>query len=224
MRKFILLFLISFFIVISAKAQSKISYILKHSGTVSLSVFDSHGNLIKQLVVGKKESSGKHSVKWDGTNMQGKPVKPGKYYAKGIDANLKVKYWMTVGNTEKPPYPTLDGTGDWGGWNPSAVASGGKNWYILFRMQEGEGLLIKVNRKGRIIWKTSVPGDINGYQFPNSIAGGQMAITLDKNYVYVAGTASNIANNFYHPRDGLWRVNKKDGNYLPWENGKLVLW
>lgn len=220
MRKIILLFVASFLAVFSARAQYKISYILKHTGRVSVSIFNSDGYLIKQLLVGKKQSAGKHSLIWDETNIKDKPVKPGKYYIKGIDTNLKVKYWMTVGNTEKPPYPTLDGTGDWGGWNPSAVASDGKNWYILFRMQEGEGLLIKVNQKGRIIWKASVPGEISGYQ----ISGGQMALALTKKYVYVAGTASNFANNYYHPRDGLWRVQRKDGNYVPWGNGKLVLW
>lgn len=51
-----------------------------------------------------------------------------------------------------------------------------------------------------------------------------MALAIGKKYLYVAGTQEGPKNNYVHPQDGLWRVKKQDGYYVPWSNGKVVLW
>ena len=181
------------------------SYEIAQPGTVSVSVYSDVGEMVRQLVVGGKQEPGTYEVAWDGRDDAGKPLPPGTYSWKGVCADLGVTYHMTVGNTGNPPYRNLDGTGSWGGWNPSSVATDGEHWYLLSRMEEGEGLLMKVDRDGAVLWKTMVPGEINGFQF----TGGQMAVACDESSVYVVGTKAGFARAMAQPQEGLWRVTRE---------------
>lgn len=59
-------------------SQTRISYELQHDGAVQLSIFDSSGRLIRNLVEGH-ESAGIKSVIWDGKDAKGYPVANGIY-------------------------------------------------------------------------------------------------------------------------------------------------
>jgi len=59
-------------------SQTRISYELQHDGAVKLSIFDSSGRLIRNLVEGH-ESAGIKTVIWDGMNDNGYPVANGIY-------------------------------------------------------------------------------------------------------------------------------------------------
>ncbi|MCD4697955.1 MAG: T9SS type A sorting domain-containing protein, partial [Bacteroidales bacterium] len=58
-----------------------ISYRLNVSGRASLKIYDMTGHEIRTLV-NKKQETGKHSVVWDGTTDNGKPVGTGIYFCK----------------------------------------------------------------------------------------------------------------------------------------------
>ncbi len=99
-------FLIAFAPAVTSFAAESyhVSYELKKPGTVSVSVYDAEGRIIKELLVGKRQEAGKQETSWDGTDQDGKPVAPGRYTWKGIAADLGVRYHMTVGNSGNPPY------------------------------------------------------------------------------------------------------------------------
>jgi len=202
-------------------APLKVRYQLNNRGTVSLAVYDAQGVMVRELLTGVTQPAGAHATTWDGLDSQGQPVPAGNYQWKGVCANIRVQYHMTVGNTGQPPYWTSDGKGSWGGWNPSTAASDGENWYLLFRMEEGQPCLIKVDRAGKSLWKTRVPSEVYG----SDIVGGAVAIACGEKYVYIAGTEDSYDPKRFTPtREGLWRVNREDGSHVPWPGGKLVLW
>jgi len=202
-------------------APLKVRYQLNNRGTVSLAVYDAQGVMVRELLTGVTQPAGAHATTWDGLDSQGQPVPAGNYQWKGVRANIRVQYHMTVGNTGQPPYWTSDGKGSWGGWNPSTAASDGENWYLLFRMEEGQPCLIKVDRAGKSLWKTRVPSEVYG----SDIVGGAVAIACGEKYVYIAGTEDSYDPKRFTPtREGLWRVNREDGSHVPWPGGKLVLW
>lgn len=58
--------------------STSISFVLKKSGHVTLTVYDLLGQKIKTLVTGSVQS-GEHKVNWDGTNDEGKRVSSGVY-------------------------------------------------------------------------------------------------------------------------------------------------
>lgn len=56
-----------------------IGYQLENNSTVSISVYDIHGALVKHIAT-KNEVSGSHFVEWDGKNNKGEKVSSGVYY------------------------------------------------------------------------------------------------------------------------------------------------
>lgn len=202
-------------------ADYKIGYEIKNPGGVSLAIYDSHGRMIKEILISKKQEPGKYEAVWDGTDKDGELVPPGTYTWKAISANIKAEYKFSVGNTGDPPYRNREGTGGFGGFNPMGVTIDEEDGiYLLFRQEEGEGLLQRVSRNGILIWQAHVPSDVNGYD-----ATGQTAVTCDKDYVYVVGTRANPEDRFYYrPQEGIWRVDKKSGEHVPWGNNKLVVY
>lgn len=59
-------------------SQTKISYELQQGSAVQLSIFDSSGRLVRNLV-DRYEYAGLYTVTWDGTNANGDPVDNGIY-------------------------------------------------------------------------------------------------------------------------------------------------
>ncbi len=57
----------------------QIKYVIPESGTVTLEVFDIMGQQVLQLV-NEEQAAGSHTVVWDGTGADGKPVLNGVYF------------------------------------------------------------------------------------------------------------------------------------------------
>jgi flagellar hook assembly protein FlgD len=62
-----------------ATPQKSLSFKLNKKATVSVSVYDTSGKLIKTLVKSKVYNSGTQTVQWDGKNAKGQYVKDGAY-------------------------------------------------------------------------------------------------------------------------------------------------
>lgn len=56
-----------------------IAYDVAHAGTVKLHVFDAAGRLVRTLV-DANVPAGRHTVRWDGADDQGRPAASGRYY------------------------------------------------------------------------------------------------------------------------------------------------
>ncbi len=72
--------------------KTKIDYQLQNAERVTIKIYNSQGQMVKQLV-DKYQTMGNYSTSWDGTNSQGERVKTAIYF-----------YTITVGNytqTEK---------------------------------------------------------------------------------------------------------------------------
>ncbi len=59
--------------------ETWIPYSLANNSNVSLTIYDTHGNLVIQQTLGFQKS-GNHSAYWDGRNIHGEPVASGVYY------------------------------------------------------------------------------------------------------------------------------------------------
>jgi len=66
--------------------NTTINYALKQTGLVKVEVYNTSGQMIRQLV-NRELTSGEYSTNWDGTNCNGEPVKGGFYF-----------YQINVGN------------------------------------------------------------------------------------------------------------------------------
>ena len=58
--------------------STSISYVLNKNGMVSLLIYDMRGRLVSTLFEGK-QNSGYHTMDWNGTDGQGRPVSAGPY-------------------------------------------------------------------------------------------------------------------------------------------------
>ena len=59
--------------------STTIAYRLVNSSWVSIDIYDIHGRLVKNLLHGRQQA-GYHTLKWDGTDVQGKSLSSGIYF------------------------------------------------------------------------------------------------------------------------------------------------
>lgn len=78
------------------KSTTSLNYAIPKSGDVKLAIYDTQGRLIRTLVQGV-QSTGTHTVTWDGTDKEGKPVSSGVYIsylqvAGALDAKSQILF------------------------------------------------------------------------------------------------------------------------------------
>jgi photosystem II stability/assembly factor-like uncharacterized protein len=71
------------------RAGTSVTYALSRPGSVTLSVYDIAGRLVRTLESGSKDA-GEHEVRWDGTNASGRPVASGTYFLR-LESEGEVK-------------------------------------------------------------------------------------------------------------------------------------
>jgi hypothetical protein len=59
--------------------SADVSFVIDRQGQVSVNVFNVHGQLVRTLVDQPLEA-GRHEFRWDGTDLNGKPVRSGTYF------------------------------------------------------------------------------------------------------------------------------------------------
>jgi hypothetical protein len=59
-----------------------IGFAVPHQANVTLDVYDVHGRLVRTLIAGDQYTTGRYSVRWDGTNNGGQRVASGIYFAR----------------------------------------------------------------------------------------------------------------------------------------------
>lgn len=110
-----------------------IHYTLPEESNVSLAVFDPQGHLIRTLLKDIHQRKGDNVAFWNGRDQYGDPVSPGAYQIRGVwHPPISLQYLMTIDNPGTPPWPTLDGKGDWLSDEaaPQGVTTDGRNVFI----------------------------------------------------------------------------------------------
>jgi hypothetical protein len=62
--------------------HTRIQFAVPQNVAVDLAVYDTHGQLIKNLVPHQDYSAGKYAIEWDGTNNAGQKVASGVYFCR----------------------------------------------------------------------------------------------------------------------------------------------
>ncbi len=115
-------------ILTAAGKDIPVAYTVKTPGNVSAAIYNSKGNLVRELLRGKPTAAGTHLLKWDGLDRDGLPQPPGNYTWKLLHTpGFEAKYLGMVGiNVVEQPYDPWVGNND----GPSAVAWDETGWYV----------------------------------------------------------------------------------------------
>ncbi len=123
---------------------------------VSVNIFDENGGVIRELIGGEPHPKGSLTVRWDGRDAFGNPMKPGNYrWGAYFHHGLKAEFQGSVGVSGNPSYNTMDGKGAWGGdhTNPIDAAADADSLYLLWPVSEAGKALVKTDLKGNVLWR-----------------------------------------------------------------------
>jgi outer membrane protein assembly factor BamB len=175
---------------------------MPEDGYASLIIRDSTGAVVRNLLSCEFLTKGSHDLKWDGLTTPnerkpGEPVAPGKFtwsaiYHTGI--GLRLKGWAA--NSGETPWDFPAGTGNWGGDHglPATIATDAERVYLGWTAAEAGKALIACDLDGKVQWNNTHGG-----------IGGASAIAVDDVTVYALNGVS------------IYRVDKKNGIYTPWQ-------
>ncbi len=175
---------------------------------VSINIFGRHGRVIREIMTGAIEKKGLLTVYWNGRDQWGAPVPLGTYkWGAYFSPGIRPQYMGTVGSSGRPPYPTLNGLGGWGGDHgpPIAAAADRTGLYFLWTVSEALCNVIKLNYQFHTVWRVRV--SVGGAFTPS------YAIASNGKYVFVAYRGS---------RPLLARLDARNGQLLPWPHGSVA--
>jgi hypothetical protein len=179
-----------------------VTYHMPEDGQLSLGLYDKDGELIRWLVQDEFRRAGDHREVWNGFDQWERKVVPGTYTVKGIcHAPLKLDYLLTVDNPGQPPWPTVDGHGDWlsDEGNPQAAATDGA-WIFLGAPDSEKGFTtIALDETGQRRWGTTKP---------RHIYSRSVAMALDGNFLYTLYAGPERLNPDTSPYQGIGAVGR----------------
>lgn len=123
---------------------------------VSINILGSNGGVIREVMGGEAHPKGPLTVRWDGRDAFGNPLKPGAYrWGAYFHQGLKAEFQGSVGSSGNPSYNTLDGKGGWGGdhTNPVGAAADAGSLYLLWPVSEAGKTLVKTDLDGNVLWR-----------------------------------------------------------------------
>ncbi|MFA6291976.1 MAG: sugar-binding protein [Victivallales bacterium] len=180
---------------------------LEKPGFVTLSIDDSQGGRIRNLLREAYLEAGSHEIRWDGADDDGKLVSTGDYSWKGlVRDNLHVNFAMAYNNPGDPPWDTADRKSAWlsDHTNPSSVAADADRIYVNCPGVEAGWAPAALDFDGRKIWGSKDAGIQitveNGLVYSVTDPGGPYgAKPGTKNPVNVTVTRLDAKTGFYAP-------------------------
>ena len=132
-----------------------VRYDMPVDAEVTLGICDSPGHMLRWLARSDFRRAGPQAEPWDGLDQWGHPLPPAVYTVKAAyHPPLTTEYQYSLGNPGMPPWPTLDGKGDWlsDEASPQAAVSDGQ-WVFLAAPGSEKGFsIIAVDGQGRRQW------------------------------------------------------------------------
>ena len=169
-----------------------VPYNLPKDGQTSLGLFDGAGRLVRWLLMSEFRRAGANAETWDGLDNFGKPLPAGDYEIRGLyHPPLKLDYQMSASNCGRPPWPTVDGKGDWlsDESNPQAAATDGKWVYLAAPGSEKGWAIMAVDETGQRQW------GVRWEVYPRCIS---LAVSGDYLYALVSGPEITDNNHVYN--------------------------
>lgn len=144
------------------KMALKFTYDLPKETTASVTLINSQGDRVRNIVAAESRPMGKVIESWDGLDDAGRVLPPGEYTWKGLYHDpFKLKYVMGVSNGGTPSYNTPDGKGAWGGdWGmPTDICFAGERAALVWDGSEAGTGLIGLDGKGQKQWGYRIGGN-----------------------------------------------------------------
>ncbi len=124
----------------------------------SVSIVDTDGAIVRELIGGEPRPAGKSTVFWDGYDWRGNPMPPGEYGWKAYASpGLKPVYLGAAGAGGAPAWNTADGKGGWGGdhGQPIDVCADESGVYFLWDNNEAAKAFVKVGYDDKNSWRNN---------------------------------------------------------------------
>jgi hypothetical protein len=172
---------------------------------VSVNIFGSKGEVLRELMGGEAHPKGALTVRWDGKDQWGHALQPGSYrWGAYFHKGLKAGFVGSVGASGDFPYQTLDGKGGWGGdhSNPIDVASDASGVYLLWPVAEAGRPIVKLDYQGNILWRKK--------PFVGGGFGPHFSLASDGKYLFLTLGDENVR---------LVRMDAQTGELLTWGEG-----
>lgn len=141
----------------------KFTFDLPRELITSVTLINSRGDRVRNLIAAASRPGGKITESWDGLDNAGRVLPVGEYTWKGLShEGLKTRYVLAVSNSGMPSYNTPDGKGAWGGdWGcPADVCFAGDRAVLLWDGSEAGMGLIGLDARGRKQWGQRVGGTL----------------------------------------------------------------
>jgi hypothetical protein len=141
----------------------RFSFELPRELVASVTLVDSKGDLVRNLIAAQSRPAGKVVESWDGLDNAGRVLPPGRYAWKGLyHEPLATRFVLGVSNSGLPSYNTPDGKGAWGGdWGcPADICFAGDRAVLVWDGSEAGMGLIGLDAAGRKQWGQRVGGTL----------------------------------------------------------------
>lgn len=196
----------------------------------TVQLFDRQGRSVRILVAQEPRPAGRNVERWDGLDQNGALLPPGEYVWKGICFDpLQAVFRFSAHNSGRPPYPTDDNRGGWGGdhGTPQAVCALPDGMLLSWSVCEYGWGIIRTDLDGRKLWGSkhaavhmATDGQrlfiAGGHGF-DAIEGVRILDVADARRIALPGGAAALA----PPPGGDRAANTVSG--LAWHQGRLYV-
>jgi len=208
-------------VALAGATSPVIKYALARDAKVSIAIYDAHGAIVRQLLMGEARKAGTHSEAWDGLDEKGRPVLPGDYTWKLLSSQgLKAEWMCSLGTNLTPGYQIMPGNHI--GAVTVALDPNG-DVYVMGGCSEVVPGMARITPAGKALWYSDQLLEANN-DGGCGLAGGKL-FTLLTNGKFIAVDASTGA--------GLWKIDTGWGEgawgpgcaviYLAARNDQLVI-
>jgi len=141
-------------------------------GKATIVIEDEKGQRVRNLLSGQPLPKGKQRIVWDGANDKGDLMPPGKYQWRALShPGLKPNYLFSFCNGPGSNHGTFH-----------AAATNGKDLFFGTPVSEGGHQLVQLDQNGAML---------RGFNAPNGIGLGRVAVAADAKYLYAAYDGSS---------------------------------
>jgi len=147
---------------------STFEYSLLQAGQVSAAIYDSGGRLVRTLLTGEKQDSGRYQLTWDGLDRDGRPMPVGQYTWKVLRTpGFRAQYVTSLGiNPASAPYERW--VGNHGG--AASVAVDASGMYAAAQITETAPVLLKQSLDGKTRHWTRGRGDVTRGRYQGGVS------------------------------------------------------
>jgi len=152
-------------------------------GQISAAVYDSRDRMVRELARALPAGADRRTLRWDGLDMQGRPVPPGDYEWRSLETQgLRSEYLMSVGTSVGDRW----WPGNHGGPGAIVVA---EDSFVVAAHPEGPPLLARASLAGGVVWERRQFEPARN-PFDVAVGGGKVFYLQDNGKIFVLDFAT----------------------------------